>query len=187
MLNRRYSDTLSAMEADIRAFSLGEKHRAIHLRLEELEPGRTLRVVNDCDPRQLRVELEDAHPGCLTWTYVESGPEAWRVDILKTHDFEPSETLDLLADGPGLRIAQIRVLAGTKGRIMTFPGSAALIFDQGAGMLEVSGRRRAVAVGIVEMVCPGETCSISAATELHAYVAIATEPANTSRFEIRTT
>lgn len=187
MLNRHHSDTIPAMEADIRTLPLGEKHRAIHLRLEELEPGRTLRIVNDRDPRPLRHELEDAHPGCFTWTYVESGPEAWRVDILKTHDFEPSEALDLLADGPGLRVAQIRVPAGTKDRMITFPGSAALIFDEGAGMLEVSGRRRAVAAGTVEIVCPGETCSISAATELHAYVAIAKEPTDNTRFDVRTT
>jgi uncharacterized protein (DUF2249 family) len=169
------------MEIDIRTLPPAERHRAIHLRLEELEPGRTLRVVNDHDPRPVRYELEDAHPGCFTWTYVECGPQTWRVDVLKTHDFEPFEDVDLLADSPGLRIAQIRVPAGAKERVMNFAGGAALIFDEGAGMLEVSGRRRAIAAGTVEIVCPGETCTVSAATELHAYVAIAKQPSNDTK------
>ncbi len=164
------------MQVDIRTLPPAERHRAIHLCLEELEPGRALRLVSDHDPRPVRHELEGAHPGCFTWTYVESGPQMWRVDILKTHDFEPFEDVDLLADSPALRVFQIRAPAGAKERAFCFAGSAALIFNEGAGMLEVSGRRRAIAVGIVEIVGAGEPCTVSAVTDLHAYVVIAKEP-----------
>lgn len=147
----------------------------MELRLEQLESGATLRIVSDHDPRTVRYGLEDTHPGCFTWTYVESGPITWRVDILKAHGFEPFEDEDLLADSPRLRIFQIRVRGGAKERVLSFADSAALIFDRGAGMLEESGRRRAIAAGTVEIVSAGETCTVSAATDLHAYVAIAKE------------
>lgn len=161
------------MEVDIRVLAPREGRHAVNVGLRELELGKTLRIVSDNDPRSLRHELEHTHPGCFAWTYVESGPQTWQVDILKTHDFESLDELDLLADSPGLWIAQVRVPAGGTKREMKFAGSAALIFDEGAGLLEVSGHRRAIAAGTVEVVCPGETCAISAATELHAYVAIA--------------
>lgn len=161
------------MEVDIRVLAPAEGRRAVQRGLRELELGRTLRIVSDHDLRSLRHELEGAHPGCFAWNYVESGPQTWHVDILKTHDFEPLDELDLLADSPGLRIAQIRVPAGGTKRDMKFAGGAALIFDEGVGLLEVSDHRRAIAVGTVEIVRPGETCTISAATELHAYVAMA--------------
>jgi uncharacterized protein (DUF2249 family) len=165
------------MEVDIRALPPAEKHRTIRLRLEELEPGSTLRIINDHDPQSLRYELEDAHPGCFTWAYVESGPQTWRVDILKTHRFEPFEDVDLLADSPEFRIARIRVPAGTTRDMMKCTSAMALIFDEGVGMLEVSGRRpRAIAAGTVEVLCFGETCALLASTELHAYVAITKQP-----------
>jgi uncharacterized protein (DUF2249 family) len=160
------------MEIDIRVLAPTESRHAVHLGLRELGLGRTLRIISDHDLRSLRHELERTHPGCFAWTYVESSPHAWQVDILKTHDFEPFDELDLLADSPGLRIAQIRVPAGGTKREMGFAGGAALIFDEGAGLLEVSGRRSAIAVGTVEIVCPGERCTVSAATDLHAYVAM---------------
>ena len=136
------------MQVDVRPLSPIERPRAIYLRLAELEPGATLRIVSDYDPRTIRHELEDSHPGCFAWRYVESGPQTWRVDILKTHAFEPLDDIDLLADSPRFRIFQIRLPRGPTERVISFAGSAALIFDQGAGMLRIrspssdSGRYR---------------------------------------------
>lgn len=75
-----------------------------------------------------------------------------------------------------MRVSQIRAPAGAKVRAFCFAGNAALIFNEGAGVLEVSGRSRAMAVGIVEIVGAGEPCAMSAVTDLHAYVVIAKEP-----------
>ena len=163
------------VELDVRTLARAQKHRTIRLRLEQLDAGNTLRLVNDHDPRPLRHELEDAYPGHFTWTYVESGPQTWRVDILKTEVRETREDIELLADSLALRVGQIRVPAGVTTGVMNFTGTAALLFDEGTGVLEISGRPRAVAVGTVEIICSTEICAISASTALHAYVAIAKE------------
>ena len=163
------------VELDVRTLARAQKHRTIRLRLEELDAGSTLRLINDHDPRPLRRELADAYPGHFTWTYVESGPQTWRVDILKTEVFEPHEDIELLADSLALRVGQIRVVAGMTTGVMSFAGTAALIFDEGTGVLEISSRLRAGAVGTVEIICPTEICTISASTAVHAYVAIAKE------------
>jgi uncharacterized protein (DUF2249 family) len=163
------------VELDVRTLARAQKHRTIRLRLEQLDTGNTLQLINDHDPRPLRHELEDAYPGHFTWTYVESGPRTWRVDIQKTEGFEPHEDIELLADSLTLRVGQIRVPAGVTTGVMNFTGSAVLIFDEGTGVLEISSRPRPVAAGTLEIICPTETCTISASTALHAYVAIAKE------------
>jgi uncharacterized protein (DUF2249 family) len=45
--------------------------------------GGVLTIVNDHDPRPLRFEIEADHPGQYEWTYLEQGPETWRVEIRK--------------------------------------------------------------------------------------------------------
>lgn len=69
----------------------------------------------------------------------------WRVDILKTHNFEPFEGVDLLANSPRLRVFQIRAPAGAK-RAFFFSGSAGLIFNEGGnvGGVGSSSRSRGV-------------------------------------------
>ncbi len=70
-------------ELDVTALPRGEKHPTIHARLRALKPGQTLRIFNDHDPRPLRLELEADYPGAYSWTYVEAGPEVWRVDLTR--------------------------------------------------------------------------------------------------------
>lgn len=163
------------VELDARTLARPQKHRTIRERLEQLDTGNTLRLINDHDPRPLRHELEDAYPGHFTWTYVESGPQTWRVDILKTQIFTACDDIDLVADSLALRVGEIRVPAGVTTDRMNFAGTAALIFDEGTGVLEISSRARPVAVGTVEIICPTEICTISASTALHVYVAIVKE------------
>lgn len=71
-------------ELDVRVIPPARKHPTIHEKLSELEPGETLRLLNDHDPRPLRFELDHDYPNVYSWNYVESGPELWRVDIVKS-------------------------------------------------------------------------------------------------------
>lgn len=162
-------------ELDVRILPPPAKHSTIHRQLAELHIGDTLRIINDHDPRPLRYELESDHPGRFTWTYVESGPRTWRVDIVKTAEFETAHKLDLLADTQALSVSTIDVKAGTPTDIGELGGTAALIVRDGEGDVEISGRTHRVSAGTVEMICPGESCLITPRTDLHAYVAIAKE------------
>jgi uncharacterized protein (DUF2249 family) len=40
-------------------------------------------LVNDHDPKPLYYQLEAEYPRQFSWTYVESGPQVWRVEIGK--------------------------------------------------------------------------------------------------------
>ncbi len=70
-------------ELDVRVIQPREKHPTIHARLNELQAGEALTILNDHDPRPLRFELEADYPDRFGWTYLENGPETWRVEILR--------------------------------------------------------------------------------------------------------
>ena len=49
-----------------------------------LAEGESLVVVNDHMPNGLLRHFEEQRPGAFAWTPVESGPEVFRVEIVKT-------------------------------------------------------------------------------------------------------
>lgn len=69
---------------DVRPMPPRGRHESIFKRLDALDLGETLRLVNDHDPAPLRYQLEATRPGQHRWTYVEQGPETWQVDITST-------------------------------------------------------------------------------------------------------
>jgi uncharacterized protein (DUF2249 family) len=76
-------NTSSTVELDVRVIEPRFKHRTIHEKLHGLASGEALVIVNDHDPRPLRFELEADHPNEFEWSYLEQGPEVWRVEIKK--------------------------------------------------------------------------------------------------------
>ena len=60
-----------------------ERHQVIFGRLEALAAGATLVIRNDHDPRPLRYQTESLWPGAYDWSYLEAGPEIWRVAITR--------------------------------------------------------------------------------------------------------
>jgi uncharacterized protein (DUF2249 family) len=46
-----------------------------------LAPGAAFILVNDHDPKPLRYQLEAEYPQQFSWTYMEKGPDVWRVEI----------------------------------------------------------------------------------------------------------
>ena len=72
-----------ASERVINVADIDPQHRhAILCRLfEHLGPGHSLQIVVDHDPRRLRLRLEAQHGLRCGWTYLEQGPDIWRVRL----------------------------------------------------------------------------------------------------------
>jgi uncharacterized protein (DUF2249 family) len=72
---------MTATTLDVRELAPRDRHEAIFTHLSDLEPGQTVKLVNDHDPVPLRYQLDAERPGQFSWEYRESGPERWVVDI----------------------------------------------------------------------------------------------------------
>lgn len=68
---------------DIRPVSIKEKHPKIFQTFDQMEPGKTLLLINDHDPKPLYYQFVAERAGEFDWNYVEQGPEAWKVKIHK--------------------------------------------------------------------------------------------------------
>lgn len=71
----------SAGSIDVRIMPPGQRHARIFELVDALEPGAAFILVNDHDPKRLRYQLESAYPDRFSWTYLEEGPDVWRVEI----------------------------------------------------------------------------------------------------------
>ncbi len=69
---------------DIRALAPKDRHALIFKTYEELQPGQSFVLVNDHDPKPLYYQFEFERKGKFTWSYLEQGPEVWRVRIGRT-------------------------------------------------------------------------------------------------------
>jgi uncharacterized protein (DUF2249 family) len=69
---------------DVRTIVPRERHTLIFGRFHALQPGESLELINDHDPRPLYYQMQAQSPGAFTWTYLQAGPEVWRVSIAKT-------------------------------------------------------------------------------------------------------
>lgn len=70
-------------QLDVRTIVPRERHRQIFEIVGALAPGDSLTITNDHDPKPLHYQLDAEHPGEYSWTYLESGPDLWRVQIGK--------------------------------------------------------------------------------------------------------
>lgn len=68
---------------DVRSLVPAQRHAKIFELVNALEPGAAFILVNDHDPKPLYYQLDAEYPGQFSWTYVESGPTVWRVEIGK--------------------------------------------------------------------------------------------------------
>ena len=73
-----YSATVNATE-----FPPHLKHKVIFETFDNLQPGESMLLVNDHDPRPLRYQFEATRAGLYSWEYIEQGPEWFRVQIGK--------------------------------------------------------------------------------------------------------
>ena len=68
-------------EIDVRTLVPMQRHQKIFELVDQLAPGGKFALVNDHDPKPLYYQLEAEHPQQFSWTYLERGPEVWRVEI----------------------------------------------------------------------------------------------------------
>jgi uncharacterized protein (DUF2249 family) len=73
----------NASIVDVRELPPAQRHQKIFQLVNELAVGGSFILVNDHDPKPLYYQLEAEHPKQFSWTYVESGPAVWRVEIGK--------------------------------------------------------------------------------------------------------
>lgn len=73
--------TLTTM--DVRLIAPMERHRTVFATFNALPVGESLDIVSDHDPRPLRQQLDIDMPSTFSWTYLDFGPETWRVRIHK--------------------------------------------------------------------------------------------------------
>lgn len=69
---------------DIRPVPPREKHPTIFKTFDALGVGDAFELVNDHDPRPLRYQFQAERPAAFGWTYIEQGPQVWRVRIERT-------------------------------------------------------------------------------------------------------
>lgn len=74
---------VSSNERVINVADIDPQHRhTILFRLfEHLAPDDSLQIVVDHDPRRLRMQLEARHGSRCAWSYLEEGPDTWRVRL----------------------------------------------------------------------------------------------------------
>ena len=73
--------TAPTVQLDVRVIAPREKHPTIFRTFDSLQPGQTMLLVNDHDPRPLRYQLMAERPDAFEWEYEAQGPEEWRVRI----------------------------------------------------------------------------------------------------------
>lgn len=66
---------------DVRNLIPRERHPLIFDTFNALGPGEAFELVNDHDPKPLYYQLQAERPGQLQWSYLEQGPQVWRVHV----------------------------------------------------------------------------------------------------------
>lgn len=75
--------TQFATKVDVREYAPRDKHAVIFDTFHKLNPGEVMELTNDHDPRPLHYQLLAEYEGQFEWSYLEQGPEIWRVAIGK--------------------------------------------------------------------------------------------------------
>lgn len=77
------SSQADADVVDVRSLVPAQRHARIFELVNALTPGGRFVLVNDHDPKPLYYQIEAEYPNQFSWTYLERGPDAWRVEIGK--------------------------------------------------------------------------------------------------------
>lgn len=91
---------------DVTVLDPRDKHPTIFKRFEELQPGSSLVIHNDHDPKPLYYQMLGELGNVFSWEYTEQGPEWWKVVLTRREAGEADETLGEIA-AKDLRKAQV--------------------------------------------------------------------------------
>lgn len=70
-----------------------ERHPAIFNAFDEIEPGDSVIIHNDHDPKPVYYQLLGLKGNCFSWSYLQQGPDVWEVEITKNLPGENEETI----------------------------------------------------------------------------------------------
>ena len=68
---------------DLRPLALRERHPLIFNTFRSLDAGESVELINDYDARPLLDQFCTEWPGGFAWDELQSGPDVWRVRIVK--------------------------------------------------------------------------------------------------------
>ena len=71
-------------EMDIRPFPPAERHEMFYKAFADIKPGEAFEFINDHDPKPLYYQMEAESKEPFKWEYLEQGPDAWKVRVIKT-------------------------------------------------------------------------------------------------------
>jgi uncharacterized protein (DUF2249 family) len=77
------SPTTQATLVDTRPVESHNRRTLVFSKFDQLSVDMTMELVNDHDPLSLRSQFEIEKPNLFSWTYLESGPDIWRVAVTK--------------------------------------------------------------------------------------------------------
>lgn len=72
---------IAATPLEVRHLPPAQRHALIFETLGALKLDHAIELINDHDPKPLRYQFDAETPGQFSFTYLESGPEVWRVEI----------------------------------------------------------------------------------------------------------
>ncbi len=76
---------------DVREIDPRHRHLIIVQLFENLPVGETLQLVVDHNPKPLRFQLENRYGSQCSWTFLEEGPDIWRVRLQNVPARETSD------------------------------------------------------------------------------------------------
>lgn len=77
---------MTELQLDVREIPPHERHPRIFSTFDALAPGGSFVLENDHDPKPLYFQFSNDRAGKFEWTYLEQGPELWRVRIAKARE-----------------------------------------------------------------------------------------------------
>jgi uncharacterized protein (DUF2249 family) len=66
---------------DVRQIAPRLRHDLLLKLFDNLDSESSLQIMSDHDPRPLRFQLETLHGARCAWSYLEQGPDLWRVRL----------------------------------------------------------------------------------------------------------
>jgi uncharacterized protein (DUF2249 family) len=69
---------------DLRPLAPREQHPLIFNTFRSLDAGESVELINDHDTRSLLDQFRAEWPGGFAWDELQTGPEVWRVRIVKS-------------------------------------------------------------------------------------------------------
>ena len=66
---------------NVRDIDPQHRHTIIFQLLDHVARDASLQLIADHDPKPLRFQLEEKHGLRCQWTYLEEGPDVWRVQL----------------------------------------------------------------------------------------------------------